>query len=318
VERFKTLFIHHYVGVLGCSEKCSNVNDIPDPYMAESTPLSDTAVHPPTLDGKFVTHMHEKHESNSDEATMKSAYAWIPSVFTVSKDGRDVSIGGYINGLGTREQYPVLFRVLEQVFKVVMPVLERAVYFNTENIMAGASEPGESSLQYVSIFCDPGLAGRFAERHAFLNGSGKETIVDWKALRERHKEERRREEEAAMLADRQKVHNIEQEKTRYQESCQSRDAPSPTRWAGQTLKVVVKAANYVLEPGQEYGGTWHIEGMPHERIVASAIYYYERDNTIVDAGLYLRRKRDGMVDYPTREDSHRDVRISLDDVAHRP
>jgi hypothetical protein len=152
VERFKTLFIHHYVGVLGRSGNCSNVNDIPDPYMAESTPLSDTAVKPPTLDGKFVTHMHEKHEYNSDEATMKSAYAWIPSVFTVSKDGRDVSIDGYINGLGTREQYPVLFRILEQVFKVVMPVLERAVYFNTENIMAGASEPGESSLYNMSRF----------------------------------------------------------------------------------------------------------------------------------------------------------------------
>jgi hypothetical protein len=32
-------------------------------------------------------------------------------------------------------------------------------------------------------------------------------------------------------------------------------------------------------------------GMPHERIIASAIYYYGRDPSIVDAGLYLRRKR---------------------------
>jgi hypothetical protein len=82
-----------------------------------------------------------------------------------------------------------------------------------------------------------------------------------------------------------------------------------SKWAGKNVKVIVKAANYILQPGQEYSGTWHLEGMPHERIVASAIYYYGRDPSIIDAGLYLRRKRDGIEDFPDQEDSHRDVSI---------
>jgi hypothetical protein len=64
---------------------------------------------------------------------------------------------------------------------------------------------------------------------------------------------------------------------------------------------------------------------PHERIVASAIYYYDRDDGIEDAGmrvvvlitqvvltamptgLYLRRKRDDE-DFPNPENDRRDVR----------
>jgi hypothetical protein len=64
---------------------------------------------------------------------------------------------------------------------------------------------------------------------------------------------------------------------------------------------------------------------PHERIAASAIYYYERDDSVEDAGacaerampspililhwsgLYLRRKRDGE-DFPSYEENDRGVR----------
>ncbi|KAJ6560147.1 hypothetical protein B0H19DRAFT_109422 [Mycena capillaripes] len=42
---------------------------------------------------------------------------------------------------------------------------------------------------------------------------------------------------------------------------------------GRQFKVIVKAVNYRLTAGQTYEGTWHMEGMPHERIVASVISY---------------------------------------------
>jgi hypothetical protein len=148
--------------------------------------------------------------------------------------------------------------------------------------------------------------GRFKERWDFLEGDG--TIDEWKSIKERHRKEKAQEEEQAELAERQKLLDRANERSQYQSVHPPSGVPHPTRWAGQELKVVVKAANYVLEPGQEYGGTWHIEGMPHERILASAIYYYERDDTIVDAGLYLRRKRDGENDWPTHDNANRDVR----------
>ncbi|KAL5529747.1 hypothetical protein ACEPAG_5732 [Sanghuangporus baumii] len=49
---------------------------------------------------------------------------------------------------------------------------------------------------------------------------------------------------------------------------------------GRTIQVIVKLANIHLTPEKpEYkGGSWHIEGMANERIVASGIYYYDQEN----------------------------------------
>jgi hypothetical protein len=39
------------------------------------------------------------------------------------------------------------------------------------------------------------------------------------------------------------------------------------------VQVIVKAATYQLKPGEtDYKGTWHVEGMSHERIIASGTY----------------------------------------------
>jgi hypothetical protein len=112
-----------------------SIFDVPlDPYVADITPLSPRATPPFTVDGRFVTHMREKHESMDQQVDLQSAYAWIPAVFSVSADGRNVSLEGYINGLGTREQYPVMFKLVEEVFKVVMPILERTVCFDTDTL----------------------------------------------------------------------------------------------------------------------------------------------------------------------------------------
>jgi hypothetical protein len=95
--------------------------------MANATPISPTIAQAPTREGKFTTYMKEIDEWQSRSATMASAFAWIPTVFAVSQDGKDVSIDGYINGIGSREQYPVLYKLLEEVFKIVVPMLERTV-----------------------------------------------------------------------------------------------------------------------------------------------------------------------------------------------
>ncbi|KAJ1559589.1 hypothetical protein HK405_010048, partial [Cladochytrium tenue] len=70
------------------------------------------------------------------------------------------------------------------------------------------------------------------------------------------------------------------------------------------LQVIVKAANYILKPGQTYSGVWHVEGEKHEHIVASAIYYYSSSDKIQDRGLSFRRIRTGL-DFPYKEDLYR-------------
>eukprot|EP01025_Chloroclados_australasicus_P046513 TRINITY_DN5129_c1_g1_i4.p1 TRINITY_DN5129_c1_g1~~TRINITY_DN5129_c1_g1_i4.p1 ORF type:complete len:314 (+),score=33.23 TRINITY_DN5129_c1_g1_i4:268-1209(+) len=56
------------------------------------------------------------------------------------------------------------------------------------------------------------------------------------------------------------------------------------------LQVIVKAANYILQPGQFHEGVWHVEGMSHEHIIATAIYYYDASENMVDKGLTFRRE----------------------------
>ncbi len=55
------------------------------------------------------------------------------------------------------------------------------------------------------------------------------------------------------------------------------------------LQVIVKLANIHLTPDNpEYpGGSWHVEGMMNERIVSTAIYYWDTDN-ITDSQLSFR------------------------------
>lgn len=56
------------------------------------------------------------------------------------------------------------------------------------------------------------------------------------------------------------------------------------------LQVVFKLANIHLTPeGPEYGGgSWHVEGLLNDRIVATALYYYDEEN-ITDSRLSFRQ-----------------------------
>ncbi|KAJ3927801.1 MAG: hypothetical protein NXY57DRAFT_978187 [Lentinula lateritia] len=93
------------------------------PYIPGVTPVSSPSIRlPPTIEGKFYTQL-----SSLSDTEMISSYAWIPSVFKVSADGTDVHIDGYINGLGTREEHPGLFRVIEKMFLLALPHFEKTV-----------------------------------------------------------------------------------------------------------------------------------------------------------------------------------------------
>ena len=58
---------------------------------------------------------------------------------------------------------------------------------------------------------------------------------------------------------------------------------------GQRLQVITKIVDYELEPGQTYDGVWHVEGMLHEEIVATALYVLHRDEDIVGGDILFKR-----------------------------
>jgi hypothetical protein len=97
-----------------------------DPYIAGVSPITSSASMPPLRDGKFKTAMVDEWNWN---LLFESQYAWIPSVFQISDDGTDVHIQSYINGLGTRDKFPTLYRLIEKVFLVVLPHFEQTLQF---------------------------------------------------------------------------------------------------------------------------------------------------------------------------------------------
>ena len=66
-------------------------------------------------------------------------------------------------------------------------------------------------------------------------------------------------------------------------------AVPPYPLTGRTLQVIVKLANIVLTPDNPAypGGSWHVEGMANERIVATGLYYYACEN-ITESRLAFR------------------------------
>ncbi|KAJ3032511.1 hypothetical protein HDV00_007433 [Rhizophlyctis rosea] len=64
----------------------------------------------------------------------------------------------------------------------------------------------------------------------------------------------------------------------------------PLSIRNRDLQVIVKLASIHLTPQKPHypGGSWHIEGMANEHIIASGIYYYAIDN-ITESNLEFRR-----------------------------
>ncbi|KAG8944919.1 hypothetical protein FRC04_001360 [Tulasnella sp. 424] len=59
---------------------------------------------------------------------------------------------------------------------------------------------------------------------------------------------------------------------------------------GKEAQIIVKLANIHLTPEKSVypGGSWHVEGLANERIIASGIYYYDSEN-ITESELRFRR-----------------------------
>ncbi|KAF7430750.1 hypothetical protein PC9H_006461 [Pleurotus ostreatus] len=246
------------------------------PYVGDISPVNPGVPLPPLKDGHFVT-----QQSALYNFTFSSRFSWIPSIFRISDDGTDVRIESYINGLGPRERYPHLYRVIEKVFLAVLPQLERTI---------------EWKFEYEETASEK----RWMERSEARQSTTREA---WLALLESQAKDKKAEEETeakrrAKFTE-QQIRELEHASEFY--SLDDSVAAVPEKYRGRDLKVIVKAANYVLQPGKEYTGTWHMEGMPHEQIVASAIYYYEADSSINDQGLSFRRRR-AETDFPNTED----------------
>ncbi|KAF7328886.1 hypothetical protein MVEN_02518300 [Mycena venus] len=184
-------------------------------------------------------------------------FSWMPSDFTVDNDGSVKLSSPYINNLHPILHRP-LYRVIEDVLTAFIPMFERVL----------------------------GDSNRENDRAPFSNGHRLEKIsciwgtpdgMPWP-------EDLYPDELEIFWASIVKTFPEAKDYTGYLET-----QFMPVSLRGRTIQCIIKLANIHLTPEQpEYaGGSWHVEGMVNERIVASGIYYYDEEN-ITESKLSFR------------------------------
>lgn len=210
-------------------------------------------------------------------------FQWLPAVVQVNEKG-NAQFVSYVNNL-----HPIrhahLYVFLEMLISTVaLPLWERVLFHMTQRY---------STRSKVTLPSDADL-----EPPSFIRREDYETEEEF---------------EDAVMEEQENYNTAEYWNGKDWRSFVSlkTDLPlyTPGRYPlrGQRLQVIVKIASIELRPGQSYpGGSWHIEGMSNERIVASFLYYYDVHN-ITTSKLHFRRAFDPLkIDYP--QDNHAFVR----------
>ncbi|KAF7330975.1 hypothetical protein MVEN_02437600 [Mycena venus] len=203
-------------------------------------------------------------------APVSDRFCWLPSDFCVNAaDGSVTLVSSYINNLHPTKHRP-LYSIIESILSSFVPLFERVL--------------SQINGQDKDIFRDiPPGSGRmrtelvFGTWSGFNNKYAGETVpciwskgdVEWVRGMTDAEYNRLREEAPKVLPEAFEEYTGELEKT-----------IAPYSLRGKTIQCIIKLANIHLTPeNSEYkGGSWHVEAMLNERIVASGIYYYDEEN----------------------------------------
>ncbi|PRP79943.1 hypothetical protein PROFUN_05919 [Planoprotostelium fungivorum] len=201
--------------------------------------------------------------SYDSDSALSKRFHWLPSEFIVDEEGR-VKIDSYVNNLHP-VKHKKMYGTLAKVFERFVPLLGRVL-----------DAPRINRI-------DPHLADYIASR-------SRERIKEMIAM-ERYNEMNEGGEVAEENED--EWYDRVQE-MKYEAKVPEKFKPTPEKFVdlrGRRLQVIVKMANIELTPeSPEYkGGSWHVEGMLNERIVATCIYYYASNN-ISESRLAFRRR----------------------------
>ncbi|TFK89593.1 hypothetical protein K466DRAFT_584455 [Polyporus arcularius HHB13444] len=192
-------------------------------------------------------YLDDRDDYDMNSTAFSEDFQWLPTVFEVSETG-DVERKSYINNLHPIK-HASLYRTITGVLQQFVPMFER--------VLSDAASPVPPPVIQV----DP---------HGWYS----------------HIPEMSYEEEG------------------YEEWCTNRWplVPDPPPFApppaadrvdvnlkGRQIRVIVKLANIVLTPEHPSypGGSWHVEGMANENIVATGLYYYASEN-ITESRLAFR------------------------------
>ncbi|MFI5544051.1 DUF4246 domain-containing protein [Streptomyces sp. NPDC051815] len=194
-------------------------------------------------------------------------FQWLPTDVDVSEEG-EVSFRSYVNNVHP-ELHRDLLPVLADVFARMVPLLE--------NVLTDLRRPRPPRIEadpygwYDSEPVRPNKAD-YSDGAAFAKARR-----DWESALDDWWENRRpvAPDAPAFTAP------------------EPPDASARVSLRGRGLQVIVKLATIHLTPEKpEYqGGSWHVEGMLNERIVSTAIHYWDSEN-ITESRLGFRAALD--------------------------
>ncbi|KAM0753171.1 hypothetical protein T439DRAFT_323804 [Meredithblackwellia eburnea MCA 4105] len=191
-------------------------------------------------------------------------FCWLPTDFIVSEDGKSAKSQSYINNIHP-EEHKALYSVIEEVLSATLPLLAHVVSKPVERRIAHDSEAG------------------------------------WKWYKDGDNDEEQGEDENEDLfwarKEAYKVLTLPHPRPFSEDGVRQGRSRQPAdlySFAGKMVQVITKLANIHLTPeSPDYsGGSWHLEGTETEKIVASAIYYYDNNN-VTDSQLAFRSSFDG-------------------------
>ncbi|KAJ6632478.1 hypothetical protein B0H10DRAFT_1977475 [Mycena sp. CBHHK59/15] len=191
------------------------------------------------------------------------AFCWLPSDFAVDENGSVTLLSPYINNLHPARHQP-LYRIIEDVLTGFIPVFEHVLGDIDRESDGGGSFDRTDRLGKVS--CIWGEGGKPWPEDEPKTDEDEDEFYD------------------KFYASVQKVYP---DANPYTGALDANFSPVSLR--GRTIQCIVKLANIHLTPeSPEYaGGSWHVEGMVNESIVASGIYYYDEEN-ITESTLSFR------------------------------
>ncbi|KAF8173746.1 hypothetical protein K438DRAFT_1849902 [Mycena galopus ATCC 62051] len=203
-------------------------------------------------------------------AQVSKRFCWLPSDFSVdATDGSAKLVSPYINNLHPAK-YKIMYPVIDSVLSSFIPLFERVL--------------SQINAKDKDIFRDitPG-SGRIKTKFGYGTWAGyngkyvgdtvpciwDEGEVEWEEGMTDAEYEKLRKEAPKVLPEAFEEYTGELEKT-----------IAPYSLRGKTIQCIIKLANIHLtaENPVYTGGSWHVEAMLNERIVASGIYYYEEEN----------------------------------------
>ncbi|KAG9012312.1 oligomeric, coiled-coil, peripheral membrane protein, partial [Tulasnella sp. 427] len=191
---------------------------------------------------------------------VSNKFTWIPTDFEISKDGSSARALGYINNINPTRNFE-LYKVVESLVSRFSFLWDRVLTdLHPENPVSyritDAYDWGEDESSPEPMDYD------FDDYDEFLEAREK-----WEKNRPFIRPSVPAGGYAHDISEREEIYSVQ----------------------GRKIQVFVKLANIILTPeNPEYpGGSWHIEGMMNERIVASGIYYYDSEN-ITESQLAFR------------------------------